>query len=43
VPSHLPHLRKLLLVKCSKMHDLNVEEIVAALPELKVIKFRSEL
>jgi len=38
VPSHLPHLRKLRLESCHRVCDKYVEEIVAAVPELKVIK-----
>jgi len=38
VPSHLPHLRVLGLVDCGNVCDQYVEELVAAVPELKVIK-----
>jgi hypothetical protein len=38
VPLHLPHLRLFCLEKCYKVRDEHVEEIVAAIPELKVIK-----
>jgi hypothetical protein len=38
VPSHLPHLRLLRLVYCHSLCDKYVEELVAAVPELEVIK-----
>ena len=38
VPSHLPQLRTLRLGSCQRMCDKYVEELVAAVPELKVIK-----
>jgi hypothetical protein len=38
VPSHLPHLRVLWLVKCINVCDKYVEELVAAVPELEVIR-----
>ena len=38
VPSHLPHLRALFLKQCYKVCDKYVEELIAAVPELKVIK-----
>jgi hypothetical protein len=38
VPSHLPHLRLLRLEFCNRLCDKYVEELVAAVPELKVIK-----
>jgi hypothetical protein len=37
VPSHLPHLRLLCLVGCNSVCDKYVQELVAAVPELKVI------
>ena len=38
VPSCLPHLRELCLVGCDKVCEKYVEELMAALPELKVIR-----
>jgi hypothetical protein len=38
VPSHLPHLRELRLAGCDDVCDGYVEEIVGAVPELKVIR-----
>ena len=38
VPSHLPHLRLLCLEYCHNVCDKYVEELVAAVPELTVIK-----
>jgi hypothetical protein len=38
VPSHLPHLRELRVSECDKLRDKYVEELVAAVPELMVIK-----
>jgi len=38
VPSHLPYLRLLRLEYCSRLCDKYVEELVAAVPELKVIR-----
>ena len=38
LPSHLPHLRVLCLVFCDNVCDKYVEGLVAAVPELKVIK-----
>jgi hypothetical protein len=38
VPSYLPHLRRLCLNGCYKVRDEYVEELVAAVPELVVIK-----
>jgi len=38
VPSHLPHLRLLRLEYCHSLCDKYVEELVAAVPELKIIK-----
>jgi len=38
VPSRLPHLRKLILVGCNNVCIQYVEELVAAVPELEVIK-----
>jgi hypothetical protein len=38
VPSHLPHLRRLCLVGCDNVCVKYVEELVAAVPELKVFK-----
>jgi hypothetical protein len=37
VPSHLPHLRQLWLVGCKNVCDKYVDELMAAVPELKVI------
>ena len=37
VPSCLPHLRELCLVGCNNVCDKYVEELMAAVPELKVI------
>jgi len=38
VPSHLPQLRELGLVLCDNVCNKYLEELVAAVPELKVIK-----
>ena len=38
VPSDLPHLRRLCFEVCPKVCDKYVEELIAAVPELKVIK-----
>jgi len=38
VPSHLPHLRLLCLEGSYNVRDEYVEELVAALPDLKVFK-----
>ena len=38
VPSHLPHLWHLNLVKCDNVCDKHVQELVAAVPELYVTK-----
>ena len=38
VSSHLPHLRILRLGYCPRLCDKYVEELVAAVPELKVIR-----
>lgn len=38
VPSHLPHLRLLCLMECDIVCDEHVEELMAAVPELGVIK-----
>jgi len=38
VPSCLPHLRELFLVGCNNLHHEYVEQLVAAAPELEVIK-----
>jgi hypothetical protein len=38
VPSHLPHLRRLCLKGCDNVCDKSVEELVAAVTELKVTK-----
>jgi hypothetical protein len=38
VASHLPHLRRLCLEGCDSVRDEYVEELVASVPELKVIK-----
>jgi hypothetical protein len=38
VPSHLPHLRLLRLGYCHRLCDKYVEKLVAAVPELKVVK-----
>jgi len=38
VASHLLHLRPLCLVQCDNVCDEYVQELVAAVPELKVIK-----
>ena len=37
LPSRLPHLRQLCLVGCNNVRDKYLEELVAAVPELKVI------
>ena len=37
VPSHLPHLRQLCLEYCNRVSDNDVEELVAAVPELNAI------
>ena len=37
VPSHLPYLKELSLVKCDNVCDKYVAELVAAVPELEVI------
>ena len=39
VPSHLPHLRRLCLLGCNNVCDKYLEELVAAVPELKVINY----
>jgi hypothetical protein len=36
LPSYLQHLRQLWLVECNSVCDNYVEELVAAVPELKV-------
>jgi hypothetical protein len=36
VPSHLPHLRRLCLGGCHKVRNEYVEELIDAVPELKV-------
>jgi len=38
VSTCLPHLRKLVLVGCYNVCDECVEELVAAVPELEIIK-----
>ena len=38
VPSYLPHLRKLCFLGCINVCVKYVEELVAALPELKVLR-----
>ena len=38
VPSHLPHLRELDLKWCGNLHGEYVEELMAAVPELYVIR-----
>ena len=38
VPSHLPYLKELSLVKCDNVCGKYVEELVAAAPGLKVIR-----
>jgi hypothetical protein len=38
VPSHLPHLRELNLVGCYKVRVKYVEDIVVAVPDLKIHK-----
>jgi len=38
VPSHLPHLRLLNLMYCRNVYHECVKKLVAALPELRVIK-----
>jgi len=38
VPSHLPHLREFSLVFCDNVCNVYVEELMAALPDLKVTK-----
>jgi hypothetical protein len=38
VQSNLPHLRHLFLWGCNNLHGEYVEELVAAVPELEVIK-----
>ena len=38
VPSHLPHLRRLCLAGCDDVCDKYVEELMAAVPELKVTR-----
>jgi hypothetical protein len=43
VPSHLPHLRRLDLSGCYNMCDKCVEELVAAVPELKVLNRASNM
>jgi hypothetical protein len=40
VPSCLPHLRRLHLSGCNNVCDKDVEELVAAVTELEVFKFR---
>jgi hypothetical protein len=38
VPSHLPHLRRLWLWECGNVCHKYVEELVAAVPELEVVR-----
>jgi len=38
LPSHLPHLRELCLEGCYNVCDKYVEELMTAVPELKVIR-----
>jgi len=38
VPSHLPHLRLLCLQHCLNVCNKYVEELVATVPQLKIIK-----
>jgi len=38
VPSHLPQLRRLNLVGCSNVCHKYLEELVAAVPELDVVR-----
>ena len=38
LPSHLPQLRELCLEGCINVCDKYVEELMAAVPELKVIR-----
>jgi hypothetical protein len=38
VPSHLPHLRRLRLIGCDNVCNKYVEDLMAAAPELEVIK-----
>ena len=38
VPSHLPHLRLLCLQLCLNVCNKYVEELVATVPQLKIIK-----
>ena len=43
VPSRLPHLRLLSLANCPNVCDKYVEELMAAVPELKVIKCSGDI
>ena len=43
VPSFLPNLRELCLWACVNVVDKYVEELMAAVPELKVTKLPSNL
>jgi hypothetical protein len=38
VPSHLPHLRRLFLVDCDNLHAKYLQELVADVPELNIIR-----
>jgi len=38
VPAHLLHLRELCLENCRNMCDKYVDELVATVPQLKIIK-----
>jgi hypothetical protein len=43
VPAHLPHLRVLGLEQCSCVNDECIDMIVAAVPELVVVKLFGEI
>ena len=38
VPSHLTHLRELILMGCSNLHGEYVEVLMAAVPELEILR-----
>jgi hypothetical protein len=43
VPSHLPHLRLLLLEQCGDVRDEYLEELVAAVPDLVVTNYYGDI
>ena len=38
VPSNLPHLRELTFAACDNLHGEYVEELMAAVPELYILR-----